>query len=110
MAIYEVAQCVAQAFPQAFTATNTQAGFRVSGISPFNSHVFTDDEFMTSYVTDRPQCQPSAMPTMEDRQLTHEQPVQPTTELEECNRKKTIQLATAACYWNILMGHLLQLR
>ena len=88
MAIYEVAQCVAQAFPQAFTATNTQAGFRVSGISPFNSHVFTDDEFMTSYVTDRPQCQPSAMSTMEDRQLTHEQPVQPTTELEECNRKK----------------------
>jgi len=51
---------------------------------------------MTSYVTDRPECQPSAMPTMEDRQLTHEQPAQPTTELEECNGKKTIQLATPA--------------
>ena len=46
MTIYDIPDCVAQAFPKAFTASNIQAGFHVSGISPFNSQVFTDDEFM----------------------------------------------------------------
>ena len=77
MTIYEVGECVAQAFPRAFSANNIQAGFRVSGISPFNSQVFTDDEFMTSYVTDRPECQPAV--SVEDRQQTNEQQLQAAT-------------------------------
>ena len=55
MSIYDIPGCVAVAFPNAFNASNIQAGFRVSGISPFNRQVFTDDEFMSSYdVRDRP--------------------------------------------------------
>jgi len=80
MTIYEVGQCVVQAFPIAFSANNIQAGFRVSAISPFNNQVFTDDEFMTSYVTDRPECEPSAV-SVKDHQLTHKQQSQATTAL-----------------------------
>lgn len=31
------------------------AGFKVSGIEPFNLNAFNDDEFLASFVTDRPE-------------------------------------------------------
>lgn len=37
-----------------FTPSNITAGFLISGIEPFNSEVFGDDEFLPSSVTDRP--------------------------------------------------------
>jgi len=40
----------------------------VSGISPFNSQVFTDDEFMSSYVTDRPEGEISAASTEKEHE------------------------------------------
>ncbi|KAB0794133.1 hypothetical protein PPYR_13753 [Photinus pyralis] len=43
-----------QAYPKAFSPANIQSGFRVSGIFPFNSDIFREDEFYTSLVTDRP--------------------------------------------------------
>lgn len=52
--IYEIAKLSALAIPQAFTPTNIQHGFEKSGIWPFNSEVFTDADFLSSYVTDRP--------------------------------------------------------
>ena len=54
MTIYDVAGRVGRAFPLAMTPTNIQAGFRVSGNWPFNRDIFTGDEFLSSYVTDRP--------------------------------------------------------
>lgn len=54
MTIYEVAECFGKSYPLAFTPSNIQSGFRVSGIWPFNSNIFSEDEFLSSYVTDRP--------------------------------------------------------
>lgn len=54
MTIYDVAECVGKAYPLGFTPTNIQSGFRVSGIFPTNRNIFTDDEFLTFYVSDRP--------------------------------------------------------
>jgi DDE superfamily endonuclease len=54
MTIYDVAGRLGHAFPLAMTPINIQAGFRVSGNWPFNRDIFTEDEFLSSYVTDRP--------------------------------------------------------
>ena len=53
MTIYDVPAMVGVAYPKAMTPANIQAGFKVSGISPFNRNVFTDDEFLPADVTDR---------------------------------------------------------
>lgn len=63
MTIYDVSECVGRAYPLAFTPQNIQAGFRVSGIFPLNENIFTDDEFLSCSVTERPQPEPrSATP------------------------------------------------
>lgn len=54
MTIYDIPPIVKLAFPRAITPSNIMAGFAVSGISPFYQHIFSDDEFAASYVTDRP--------------------------------------------------------
>jgi hypothetical protein len=54
MTIYDIAGRLGHAFPLAMTPINIQAGFRVSGNWPFNRDIFTEDEFLSSYVTDRP--------------------------------------------------------
>lgn len=54
MTIYEVATLVGKAFPRAVTPVNIQAGFKASGICPLDRNIFTDDEFLPSFVTDRP--------------------------------------------------------
>ncbi|XP_022204364.2 uncharacterized protein LOC111060980 [Nilaparvata lugens] len=53
LTIYQVAQCVGIAHERAMTPANIKAGFRRSGIFPFNNNLFTDDDFLVSYVTDR---------------------------------------------------------
>lgn len=54
MTIYDTPGIVAYAYPLAFTPKNIQSGFRVSGIFPYNRNIFSDDEFLASSVTDRP--------------------------------------------------------
>jgi len=54
MTIYDIASVVNIPFSQAFTQSNIKAGFSLSGIEPFNSDVFHDDEFLGASVTDRP--------------------------------------------------------
>jgi hypothetical protein len=51
--IYEVAEFANEAHLLGFSPTNIVNGFRKTGIHPFNRDVFTDDEFLTSFVTDR---------------------------------------------------------
>ena len=54
--IYDVAELVGKADEQALTPRNIRSGFVASGIWPFNRDVFGEDEFLSSYVSDRPQC------------------------------------------------------
>jgi len=54
MTIYEIPEMVKQALPLAVTSNNITGGFTVSGIYCFNPNIFTDIDFMPSYVTDRP--------------------------------------------------------
>jgi hypothetical protein len=51
--IYEIASLVGSSLPLAFTPSNILAGFRASGISPFNRDIFNDEDFLPSSVTDR---------------------------------------------------------
>lgn len=53
--IYDVGCCLGKAFPMAMTPRNITKSFEVTGIHPFNSEIFTEDEYLSSYVTDRPQ-------------------------------------------------------
>ncbi|XP_049796624.1 uncharacterized protein LOC126213079 [Schistocerca nitens] len=52
ISIYDISEIFGRAFPKAFTPSNVISGFRVSGIWPFNSDIFTDDEFLSVYTTD----------------------------------------------------------
>ncbi len=52
--IYEIAGLFGSAFIRAMTPRNIMSGFSASGIWPFNRNIFTDLDFMSSSVTDRP--------------------------------------------------------
>jgi hypothetical protein len=54
MTIYDTPGIVATALPIAATPNNIMAGFRVSGILPFNRDILPDSEFMAAFVTDGP--------------------------------------------------------
>jgi hypothetical protein len=45
---------VAQAFPKVMTIDNITAGFRTTGIFPFNPNIHKATDFVPSLVTDRP--------------------------------------------------------
>lgn len=51
--IYDVAGVIGKAYNKAFTKENIENGFKISGIFPFNENIFKDDEFLSSFVTDR---------------------------------------------------------
>lgn len=53
--IYNVASCVGAAYPRAMSPVNIASSFKKTGIFPFDKHVFTDEDFMSSSVTDREQ-------------------------------------------------------
>lgn len=54
LTIYEIAELVGTAFPKAFTTSNIQKGFEISGLYPVNENIFHEHEYLSSYVTDRP--------------------------------------------------------
>ncbi len=51
MTIYDIPEIMAYAHPLAMTPTNITAGFKATGISPFNREVFGKDEFLPASVT-----------------------------------------------------------
>ena len=55
MTIFDIVGIVSKAYAKAFTPSNITAGFKVAGIEPFNANIFNEDEFLASYVTDRPE-------------------------------------------------------
>lgn len=52
--IYNIAEVLGKIYHEAFSSHNIIKGFAVSGIYPLNADIFTDDEFLSSYVTNRP--------------------------------------------------------
>lgn len=54
ISVYDIAELVGKGYPLAFTSSNICNGFKVSGIVPLNENIFSDDEYLCSYVTDRP--------------------------------------------------------
>lgn len=52
--IYQVGEFVKEAYLTAFSPHNVTKGFNRTGIYPLNTNVFTDEEFLSSFVTDRP--------------------------------------------------------
>jgi hypothetical protein len=88
MTIHDIAECVGHAFPLAFTTAYIQAGFRVSGTWPFNRNIFNDDEFMSSYVTDRPDPQQQSLPVVEPIDL-NESSARPAADQLSVNTVKT---------------------
>ncbi|XP_031328877.1 uncharacterized protein LOC116159918 [Photinus pyralis] len=54
MSIYDIPGVVARAMPLALTPGNIQAGFKKTGIYPYNRDIFNDLDFAPAYVTDRP--------------------------------------------------------
>lgn len=51
--IYDVAGLIGSAYKKSFTKENIEKGFEVTGIFPFQRNIFSDDEFLSSFVTDR---------------------------------------------------------
>ncbi|KAJ2937102.1 hypothetical protein O0L34_g19464 [Tuta absoluta] len=56
--IYNVADCVSQAYLKSMTPMNITKSFKKCGIFPFDDTIFTDIDFLPSSVTDRPPPQP----------------------------------------------------
>ena len=49
---YDISGLVGIAFPLAFTPKNILSGFRCTRIFPFNPVIFSDEDFLSSYVID----------------------------------------------------------
>ncbi|XP_026736810.1 uncharacterized protein LOC113500286 [Trichoplusia ni] len=58
--IYNVAQFARDAFYAAFSMNNITSGFKNSGIWPINKNIFTDEDFLPAFVTDRPEPLPNS--------------------------------------------------
>lgn len=53
--IYNVADCVGQAYTKSITPINIASAFKKCGIFPYDADIFTEIDFMPSWVTDRDQ-------------------------------------------------------
>ena len=54
VAMYSVAGIIGKIFSKEFTKHSIEKSFHVTGIYPLNASIFGEDEFLSSYVTDRP--------------------------------------------------------
>jgi len=54
MSIHVIPSLVSQKFPKAFSTTNITAGFKATGIWPFDKSIFPPESFISASTTDRP--------------------------------------------------------
>lgn len=54
LSIYGLARLFGEAYPLAFTPKNILSGFQATGIWPLNRDIFIEEDFLSSYFTDRP--------------------------------------------------------
>ncbi|KAJ8933909.1 hypothetical protein NQ314_013710 [Rhamnusium bicolor] len=99
MTIYDISGIAATALPIAAIPNNIMAGFRVSGISPFNRDIFPDSEFIAGYVTDRPDPNPEiiddisvAIPSTSADIPRHATPTDEIVNLPGCSKTITVHL------------------
>lgn len=59
--IYGVGSLIGKAYLKAFSKENIEKGFEVTGTFPFNRNIFKDEEFLSSYVTDRPEAESAVL-------------------------------------------------
>ena len=56
ISIYEIVELSGAASSKAFNLKNITSAFKATGIFPLNPLIFTEDDFLSSYVTERPSC------------------------------------------------------
>ena len=54
MTIYEIPELVNEAHMSAIIPKNVMSGFKNTGIHPYNRNLFTDIDFASALITDRP--------------------------------------------------------
>lgn len=86
--IYDVPKLAAIAFDKAFSKSNITSAFKNTGIQPFNEQIFTEADFLGSYVSDRPPPveNPESQEEGESEQIVEEggsTPVASSVETEE---------------------------
>ena len=82
MNIYDIPLIVGEALPRAVTPSNIIAGFKVCGISPFNSEIFQECDFQPSSLTDRPFVLEEETGSSAPRQETQDVDVNPEQDTE----------------------------
>ena len=82
IAIYDIGELLGTAFPLAFTPRNISQGFKAAGIYPFDSQIFTEEDFLAATVTDRPD------PTVSDTTIE-------STTLPSTSVSTTIEIPTS---------------
>lgn len=92
ISIYEIAGLVGQAFPFAFSTNNILSGFSKVGIYPFNSSIFTEEDFAAASVTDLQQPEPPANPSTTDKTTTTD-----TTTSTEDSKRTTEEYQPIPC-------------
>lgn len=83
ISIYDVAEIIGEAYSLSFTPKNIIKSFEATGIYPVNRDIFNDEDFVCSYVTDRPQ------PTAADN-LVHQTDLEPLIENLDTPQEKAL--------------------
>ena len=91
-----MAELVGKAVEQALTPRNIRSGFVASGIWPFNRDAFGEDEFLSSYVSDRPHCSTNDCDTTTETEdvLIHSSASSTSTGIENAPEFLSISAAT----------------
>lgn len=71
MTIYHIPTIVSRAYLLAMTPNNVQAGFRCTGVYPYNRDIFTELDFCPSFVSDRPIPGPQSINFTQNTQRTN---------------------------------------
>ncbi|XP_055634209.1 uncharacterized protein LOC129774489 [Toxorhynchites rutilus septentrionalis] len=77
--LYDVCELMGTAFLKAASGSVTTSDFRKCGIWPYNRHVFSNDDFAPSEVTDQPEATVMPIPMVVDDSTVQQVPLQVST-------------------------------